>query len=666
MAVFFGAAALLLLSVLVTSQWVMGVKLESDRAREISGYIKRGAQAFLRAEYRTILPWTAVLFLILTWLIGYAAGIAFALGALFSIGAGFIGMQIATSSNARTTEAARKSAGAALLVAFSAGSVMGMTVVAFGLVGLGLVAFAFGGFKSAASIMSSFSLGASFVALFARVGGGIYTKAADVGADLVGKIEANIPEDDPRNPAVIADNVGDNVGDVAGMGADLYESYVGSIVAAILLAVAGNSELGLNFTLWTVGVGALAGWLAIILVRFLSAANRMDPANVFRTGSLFVTATAVLLISAVGYLLKAPLGFVVATVGGMIVGIAVGFITDYYTMGKPVKEIAKASQTGTATNILSGMATAMESTFLPVLLVGLATIVAYWSAGLFGIALAGVGMLSTLAFSLSVDAYGPVADNAGGIAEMAHFPHEVRGVTDTLDALGNTTAAMGKGFAIASAALTALALFAAFKSAVGLTVLDVTDPKVLAGMMVGASAPFLFSSVVINAVSRTAFAMVLEVRRQFKEIPGLLSGQAVADYDACISISTVHALRNMVAPALLALIVPVVSYFVLGTAGVGGVLIGQTVSGFLLAVFMANAGGAWDNAKKLIESGFAGGKGSEAHRAAVIGDTVGDPLKDTAGPSINILMKLSTVVSLILIPIFVRMGLPVLMNLLAK
>jgi len=663
---FFAVAVLLLLTVIVNARWILGIKVENTLAAQISGHIHDGAKAFLSSEYKVMFPWIGILFVVLALLTGFKSAIAFLAGALFSIAAGYIGMQIATLANVRTTEAARKGSGDALAVAFSAGSVMGMTVVAFGLLGLGLVVFIFGGFEKAGNIVSSFSLGASFVALFARVGGGIFTKAADVGADLVGKVEANIPEDDPRNPAVIADNVGDNVGDVAGMGADLYESYVGSIVACIVLALAEQNMVGLSFVLWAVALGALSSWFTILLVRGISSRSRMEPANVFRMGSVLVTLLAVVSVCLIPLWTSASWSYVVSTVAGMIVGIAIGFITDYYTMGEPIKEIAKASETGAATNILSGMAIAMQSTFFPVILVGLATIISYYSAGLFGIALAGVGMLCTLAYSLSVDAYGPVADNAGGIAEMAHFSPQVREVTDGLDALGNATAAMGKGFAIASAALTALALFAAFNSAVGLQALDVSDPKVLTGVMVGAASPFLFSSIVINAVSRTAFVIVKEVRRQFKEIPGLLSGQADPDYVVCVGISTQHALKNMVVPALLALILPLASYFLLGVEGVGGVLIGQTVSGFVMAVYMANAGGAWDNAKKLIEGGFLGGKGSEAHHAAVIGDTVGDPLKDTAGPSINILMKLSTVVSLILIPIFVEMGLPVLIDLFSK
>lgn len=663
---FFAAAVLLLVTVILSARWVLHIKVENQRAADISRHIHDGAKAFLTSEYRVMFPWIMLLFVALIFLTGYKSAIAFIVGSAFSVAAGYIGMQIATLSNVRTTEAARKGSGDALLVAFSAGSVMGMTVVAFGLLGLGVVAAMFGGFEASGSIISSFSLGASFVALFARVGGGIFTKAADVGADLVGKVEANIPEDDPRNPAVIADNVGDNVGDVAGMGADLYESYVGSIVACIILAVTQTDDVGLNFTLWTATLGALSSWFTVLLVRYISTHSRMEPANIFRLGSVLVTTMAVVLVCFIPMWTGASWSLVIATIAGMLVGITIGFITDYYTMGKPIKEIAKASETGAATNILSGMAIAMESTFLPVILVGLAIIVAYVSAGLFGIALAGVGMLCTLAFSLSVDAYGPVADNAGGIAEMAHFPPQIRDVTDGLDALGNATAAMGKGFAIASAALTALALFSAFNSAVGLQALDISDPRVLTGVMIGAASPFLFSSIVINAVSTTAFVIVKEVRRQFKEIPGLLSGHADPDYVVCVSISTSHALKNMVIPALLALILPLASYFLLGVAGVGGVLIGQTVSGFVMAVYMANAGGAWDNAKKLIEGGLLGGKGSEAHHAAVIGDTVGDPLKDTAGPSINILMKLSTVVSLILIPIFVKMGLPALIDLIVK
>ena len=641
--------------------YITKIKVENDRIRELQSAIREGAMAFLSQEYLTVAPWAAVVFGLVWWVLNIKVAVAFLFGATLSLLAGYTGMYIATEANGKTTEAAKKGVGQALRVAFTGGSVMGLMVSSFGILGISIILLLYGPYlqssflKEAAKVITGFSMGASFVALFARVGGGIYTKAADVGADLVGKVEAGIPEDDPRNPAVIADNVGDNVGDIAGMGADLYESYVGATVASLLLGYSyyasqgGDVMKGLSFPIFVVVIGLISALITILAVRWLAKSEKYHPAIIFHIGNAIV---AVLFIGGI-FWVKAYFGIsmneIWATIIGLLTGIFIGIITDYYTMRTPVKKIAEASQTGPATNILMGLAVGMESTLLSTLAIAVAVLWTYHLTGLYGIALAGIGMLSTLGFSLSVDAYGPIADNAGGIAEMSHQPPEVRERTDMLDSLGNTTAAIGKGFAIGSAALTALALFSAYQEAVNIKVLNLVDPKIVFGFFIGGVLPFFFSALVINAVSKAAEEMVEEVRRQFREIPGIMEGTGKPDYASCVKISTKGALKAMVVPALIAVVVPFLIFFPIGKEALGGALAGQTLTAFLLALFMANSGGAWDNAKKLIESGFLGGKGSDAHKAAVVGDTVGDPLKDTAGPSLNILMKLTTIISLVFI-----------------
>ena len=627
----------------------------TDRMKEIAAFIHEGARAFLTAEYKILVVFVAVLFVLIGIGIGnWVTAVCFLVGALFSTAAGYIGMNVATKANVRTAAAAKDSGmNKALSIAFSGGAVMGMCVVGFGLFGAGVVYI----LTKNPDVLSGFSLGASSIALFARVGGGIYTKAADVGADLVGKVQAGIPEDDPRNPAVIADNVGDNVGDVAGMGADLFESYVGSLVSAITLGVVYAKESGAIFPLVIAALGVLA---SVIGCFFVKGDENSSPHKALKYGSY--SAAIVVMI---GSLILSKMFFngfkeAIAIIFGLVVGLLIGVITEIYTSGdyRFVKKIAQQSETGPATTVISGIAVGMQSTAVPIILIAIGIIGAYSFSGLYGIALAAVGMLSTTGITVAVDAYGPIADNAGGIAEMSGLPSEVRNITDKLDAVGNTTAAMGKGFAIGSAALTALALFVSYAQAVGLFEegINLLDYKVIVGMFVGGMLPFLFSAFTMDSVSKAAYKMIEEVRRQFKTIPGILEGKGKPDYKSCVAISTQAALKEMLLPGVMAVLAPVFIGVVLGPDALGGLLGGALVTGVMLAIFMSNSGGAWDNAKKYIEDGHHGGKGSEAHRAAVVGDTVGDPFKDTSGPSINILIKLMTIVSLVFAPLFLKIG----------
>jgi K(+)-stimulated pyrophosphate-energized sodium pump len=657
----------------------------SSEIKKLTAAIHDSAMVYLNTQYKYIAVFVIALAIVLAVLINPLTALCFFVGAALSACTGYIGMFTATSANGRTTHASTKGISEAFKVSFSSGTVMGMSVVGLGLLGLSLLFIVISSFMAGqpmyeiVNIISGFSLGASSIALFARVGGGIFTKAADVGADLVGKVEAGIPEDDYRNPAVIADNVGDNVGDIAGMGADLYESYVGAIISTMLLGAAAmlalSNQKGVDLIL---GSGAAsiaeftsynllltpliisaAGIVSAIIGSFFVRTKKADSNSIHKAFNMGLLISLVLVIIAT-YLITSTLlgaygtGVFIACIAGLIGGFLIGQITEYYTSyeRKPTLAIAKSCETGAATSIITGFAKGMESTLLPTVIIGIAIYIAYLFSGLYGIAIAAVGMLATLGISLAVDAYGPVADNAGGIAEMSHQDASVREITDTLDAVGNTTAAIGKGFAIGSAALTALALFAAYGIAVELDTINMMQPPVFVGLLVGAMLPFLFSSLTMTAVGRAAYEIVQEVRRQFKENPGIMNGTVEPDYGRCISISTSSAIRQMVLPGIIAIIAPLLVGLLLGKEALGGLLVGSLGTGFMLAITMANAGGAWDNAKKYIELGFLGGKGSDAHKAGVTGDTVGDPFKDTSGPSINILLKLMSIVAVVFAPLF--------------
>lgn len=627
----------------------------SIEIEKIGSLIRRGAFAYLKREYSILAPFLIIVAFLLQFLFSWKFSIPFIIGSFLSIMSGFIGMYAATIANQKTTHAAKKSINSAVYTSLTGGAIMGIVTSSFGILGMCIVYMLSKKFFPSApqNIIVAYSLGASFVALFARVGGGIYTKGADIGADIVGKTEARIPEDDPRNPAVIADNVGDNVGDVAGMGADLYESYVGAIYGSIALAlISKNSFQYIDFIFYAISGGLISSLIVILAGRYFALHSKHNPEKFIKNIGIYSSIITIAILLIISKSKLTELNAFYSAVSGILCGALIGVITDYYTSKAPVKDIAKKSTSGTATNILKGLSVGMESTFLTLILIGAATLISYYFSGIFGIGIAGVGMLLTLSATVSVDAYGPIADNAGGIAQMSVQPSYVRERTDLLDSIGNTTAAIGKGFSIGSAALTALTLFNAFTNISNVNNLTLLNPNVIVGLMIGGMLPFLFCALIINSTSSTADLMVNEVRKQFREKVGILKGLSLPDYEKCINISTIGALKGMILPSLLGIVSPFLIFLILGIPGLAGLLAGALVSGVLLAIFMANSGGAWDNAKKLIETGKFGGKGSIAHIAAVTGDTVGDPLKDAAGPSLNILIKLISIVSLTFMPLF--------------